>query len=104
MKGKLSEVFENEAIFDKFSVSASPDGNTVATGSYSNCFHLVDQDGCNTQFELNYKKATISKNISGKQPPLGKVDYLKKTTALDYHPLKNSVAVASLNCFFLYNM
>lgn len=50
MKGKLSEVFENQAIFDKFKVSCSPDGNTIATGTYSNSFHLIDQDSTNMQF------------------------------------------------------
>ena len=56
------------------------------------------------QYELNYKKTTLSKSIIGKPPPLGKIDYIKKTTALDFHPFRNTVAVASLNCFFLYSM
>jgi hypothetical protein len=76
----------------------------LASGTYNNCFHLADIDGTNMQFELNYKKATLSKNIVGKPSPFGKIDYLKKTTALDFHPFKNTVAVASLNCFFLYSM
>ena len=50
MKGKLSEMFDNEAIFDKFALGVSPDGNTFASGSYNNYFHLMDQDGSNTQF------------------------------------------------------
>lgn len=104
MKSKLSQVFQNEAIYDRFKISCSPDGNTIASGTYSNCFHLVDQDTTNMQFELNYKKSTLSRNIVGKSAPLGKIDYMKKTTALDFHPLRNTVAVASLNCFFLYSI
>lgn len=65
---------------------------------------MVDQDSTNMQFELNYKKATISKSIVGKSAPLGKLDYIKKSAALDFHPCRNTVAVASLNCFFLYSM
>jgi hypothetical protein len=53
---------------------------------------------------LNYKKSTLAKTMAGKPAPLGKIDYLKKTNALDFHPFKNTVAVASLNCFFLYGM
>ena len=46
-------------------------------------------------------------NIARKRPTtrkLSKMDYLKKTVASDFHPRKNVVAVASLNCFFLYGM
>ncbi|MCB0369622.1 MAG: hypothetical protein KDD45_09305 [Bdellovibrionales bacterium] len=65
---------------------------------------MVDQDGTNTQFELSYKKNTVVKQIAGKGTPPAKIDYLKKTNALDFHPSKNIVAVASLNCFFTYSM
>jgi serine/threonine-protein phosphatase 2A regulatory subunit B len=103
-KSKLSEMFENDAQEDQFIVRASPDGKTFASGSYNNWLHLMDQDGSNSQFELSYKKNTVCRQITGKGTPLGKVDYLKKTTSLDYHPTKNTVAVASLNCFFTYGM
>jgi len=85
-------------------VKASPDGSTIASGSYNNWMHLVDTDGQNTQFELNYKKSTMARLIQGKNnAALSRVDYLKKCTALDFHPFKNTVAVASLNCFFVYS-
>ena len=96
-------MFENEAIFDKFGVRASPDGNTIASGSYSNCFHMVDLDGINTQYELSYKKITNARQMSGKSTATSsKLDYMRKTTALDFHPTKNVLTVASLNCFFMY--
>lgn len=96
---------ENECIFDKFSLASSPDSNTMVTGNYNNCFHLIDADGTNTQYELNYKKATVCKPIvAGKGTPLSKMDYERKTTAVDFHPKKNMVAVGSLNCFFIYSM
>ena len=83
---------------------ASPDGNTLATGSYSNWVHLVDQDKTNTQYELSYKKQTISKTIKPKNNIApAKIDYIKKTDALDFHPCRNSVAVASLNCFGVFS-
>jgi serine/threonine-protein phosphatase 2A regulatory subunit B len=96
---------ENECIFDKFSLGASPDSNTISTGNYNNCFHLIDVDGANTQYELSYKKATVSKSIvPGKGAALSKMDYERKTIAVDFHPKKNMVAVGSLNCFFMYSM
>ena len=62
---------------------------------------MVDQDGANTQYELNYKKMTIGRQM-GKGMAVGKMEYMKKSTALDYHPSRNVLAVASMNCFFLY--
>lgn len=73
------------------------------SGSYSNCFHMVDQEGANTQYELSYKKITNARQMNGKVPVTStKIDYMRKTTALDFHPTKNVLTVASLNCFFMY--
>jgi hypothetical protein len=35
---------------------------------------------------------------------MAKVDAKKKTSVLAFHPFKESVAVASLNCFFIYSL
>ena len=107
LKSKLCEIFENDSIFDKFSIACSHDSNTILTGNYNNSFHLMDLDGSNlnTQYQLSYKKQTINKQIvPNKMLPITKMDYLKKTTALDFHPKKKTVAIASLNCFFLYSI
>lgn len=106
LKPKLCEIFENNCIFDKFSVAASKDSNSLLTGNYNNCFHVMDaNDSQNVQYEISYKKQTVSKLMSaGKGGQLGKMDYIRKTTACDFHPRKNILAVASLNCFFTYSM
>ena len=66
---------------------------------------LSDGTNSNTQYELSYKKQTIAKQIVPKKIlPIAKMDYLKKTTATDFHPKKNMVAIASLNSFFIYSM
>lgn len=99
-------MFENDYIFDKFSISASDDSKTVLTGNYNNTFHLIDtNDSTNMQYELNYKKSTITKQIiPNKMTSIGKMDYQRKTLVGDFHPKKNTVAVASLNCFFIYSL
>lgn len=78
----------------------------MITGNYNNTFHAIDvKDLSNTQYEINYKKQTISKPmIAGKAVPLPKMDYSRKTIALDFHPKLNVFAVASLNCFLSYSM
>ena len=40
-------------MWDRFDVAVSPDGNTIGTGSYNNWFHMIDQDGTNSQYQLN---------------------------------------------------
>ena len=51
LKNKLSEIFEQDHIFDKFTVKKSDDNKVIATGNYNNCFHLIDwKDGNNTQY------------------------------------------------------
>ena len=51
LKSKLCDIFENDCIFDKFSLSASKDSNTLLTGNYNNTFHTIDiNDVSNTQF------------------------------------------------------
>lgn len=45
LKSKLCELYENECIFDKFSISSSPDSNYFVTGNFNNTFHLIDRNG-----------------------------------------------------------
>jgi serine/threonine-protein phosphatase 2A regulatory subunit B len=41
LKSKLCDLFENDSIYDKFSLSASEDGTEILTGNYNNSFHMV---------------------------------------------------------------
>jgi serine/threonine-protein phosphatase 2A regulatory subunit B len=105
MKGKLCEMFENDCIFDRFCLSTSMDSNTIFTGNYNNSFHLIDADGSNTQYELNYKKTTVSRLMTaGKSASVSRMDYTRKVIAGDFNPRKNTLAVAALNCFYIYSM
>jgi serine/threonine-protein phosphatase 2A regulatory subunit B len=105
MKGKLCEMFENDCIFDKFAISSSIDSNTIFTGNYNNCFHLIDADGTNTQYELNFKKTTVSRQmLPGKGSAIAKMDYTRKVLAGDFNAKRNMLAVAALNCFYIYSM
>jgi len=51
LKSKLVNLFENDCIFDKFSIAGSYDNNTILTGNYNNNFHLLNiSTGLNTQY------------------------------------------------------
>ena len=45
LRNKLSELYENDAIFDKFDVACSGDGANFATGTYSSFFRIVPRSG-----------------------------------------------------------
>ena len=38
----LQQLYDNEAIFDRFQVKVSPDGKYLSTGSYNECFNVID--------------------------------------------------------------
>jgi len=66
---------------------------------------MIDLDGANTQYEVNYKKTTVSKPIiKGATASGGKMDYEKKVLACDFSSKRNLLAVGSLNCFFTYSL
>ena len=104
---KLYDVYEQDIIFDKFNLGLSPDCKSFVTGFYNNYFHICDLEGTrNTQFELNFNKKTISKNI----PPnyfetlSNSFDLTKKISKAVWNPAHECVVLASLNCLFIYNL
>lgn len=106
IKSKLCELYENEAIFDKFSIGSSPCGKYFLTGLFNNNFHISDINGQkNLQFELNFNKNTISKHIAKKfYEPLGPTyNFSRKVLKSAWHPTQNTVAIACLNSLFIYH-
>ena len=106
LKSKLCELYENEGIFDKFSISLSKDANYFMTGLFNSNFHICDRNGDNNlQFELNFDRKTNVKHIPKKfYEPLGnKYDYTRKVLKGAWHPNENIVALASLNCLYFYS-
>lgn len=45
LKSKLCDLYENECIFDKFSIQSSPDSNFLVTGNFNSTFHIMDRNG-----------------------------------------------------------
>lgn len=106
LKSKLCELYENEAIFDKFSISSSPCSKYFLTGLFNNNFHISDVSGQNNlQFELNFARNTNVKHIAKKfYEPLGSnYNFNRKVLKSAWHPTQNVVAIACLNSLFLYN-
>ena len=45
LKSKLCDLYENECIFDKFSISSTPDSNYFITGNFNSTYHVIDRNG-----------------------------------------------------------
>lgn len=58
LNSRLSETYENDAIFDKFEVGFAKDSKTVMTGSYNNHFMIYP----GSDFNGNYKDVSINPN------------------------------------------
>ena len=90
---QLPELYENEAMFDKFQLCLSNNGMRVVTGSYSNSFHVYDAATGNTMTRM-----VNNPRIKGQ--PKGS-EY--KMTCVAYHPEKDVVAMSGGSYIYLYH-
>ncbi|KAL8254389.1 hypothetical protein R6Q59_032610 [Mikania micrantha] len=119
LRPRLCDLYENDAIFDKFECCLSGDGQRVATGSYSHLFRVF---GCSEgSTEATTLEAT--KNPTRRQiqtPPRflrspgnnshegsddingNSYDSTTKLLHLAWHPSENSIACAASNSLYMY--
>ena len=104
LRGKLCDLYENDAIFDKFECAMSSDGAHVATGTYSNLFRVfstrqTEGEGASLDVRLGRDEA------AGATPPTG-VDFGSKLLHLAWQPQRGGdeapvVAACTGNSLFL---
>jgi serine/threonine-protein phosphatase 2A regulatory subunit B len=114
LKGKLSELYENDCIFDKFEASFSYDSSLILTGSYSNYLSLYEAGNASAAPVVLHadKSAFRAKKTPTKNKPMGplrkqkdvaeNVDFGKKILHAAWHPSENSIAVAATNNLFIF--
>lgn len=109
---KLCDLYENESVFDKFEVNASPCGNYLLTGAYNGNAHVIDIEATNNStLEAAFgnkrgKTASKQREYKGKKLPSlgeGAPDLKKKSLLNAWHPSENIIAAANHNCIFIYN-
>jgi len=99
LKPKLDELYENECIFDKFEIALSGDGNSIATGSYNNKFHIYDRYG---KMEACIEASKMTSTLGPLHPKPDFMDFNRKIMHLTWHPSQPIVAVAGLNNLYIY--
>lgn len=107
LKGKLCDLYENDYIFERFSVATSSCSNYIATGSFNSCYHVLDRKGENNVINhVNFEKTMFSTKIPAKfvQPLPNDYSFSKRINRLVFHPEELYLGVAYLNSVFLYSI
>ncbi|CAD7695203.1 unnamed protein product [Ostreobium quekettii] len=113
LRSGLCQLFENDAIFDKFTCCFSPDGQHVATGTYNNLFRVFGRgDGTNMWQESSWEsQAQVGDAVEGKTgksvcPANGlAVDNLNSSSKilhLSWHPSQPVMAVGACTSLYLF--
>ncbi len=121
LRSKLCDLYENDAIFDKFECAMSGDGATVATGTYSNLFRVFgtrgegdaaveaskdpqrlgaaggDGDG-DGSLALPRPRSVATPQRGGSELP---ADYGSKLLHMAWHPQRDVVAAAAGNSLYI---
>mmetsp|Transcript_29720 Transcript_29720/g.54483 ORF Transcript_29720/g.54483 Transcript_29720/m.54483 type:complete len:479 (-) Transcript_29720:1304-2740(-) len=119
LRPRLCDLYENDALFDKFDCCMSGRGDCVATGSYNNLFRVsgawngvdltleASRDPMRKRFQASSKsRFAIRKNGPGKragaEPAEAGTDYASKLLHLAWHPEVNVIAAAASNSLYMY--
>ncbi|KAK4750397.1 hypothetical protein SAY87_003879 [Trapa incisa] len=129
LRAKLPELYNNDAIFDKFDCCVSGDGSHFATGSYSNLLRVFsDGSGSKEVFTIEASKNPNRKSLLTAAPRARRTslsnlargfyrqvhensfsgsndtscDLSSKLLHLAWHPTANMIACAAGNSLFMY--
>jgi len=114
---KLSYLYQNNYLNDKFSLSPDSSGKYIVTGGYNNMFHVLDiAQRLNTQIvidESNDKLANtnVIRKVNSKgscfykkdDPNISKLNFDKKVLHQVYSPVDNFSVLVSFNCLYTYS-
>ena len=103
---KLADMYENDAIMERFNVSSSQDGKRHAAGMFNRSFHIIDHEAqTNMMVGLSFKKQTYLKQIGkGGQPEVLPTPYNfeQKVQRLAWHPSEDVIACLLDSSIFIY--
>ncbi|KAI6191164.1 hypothetical protein M3Y97_00198300 [Aphelenchoides bicaudatus] len=117
LKSKLANLYENDSIFDKFTVCWGKNDDNILTGSYHNYFHTFNRPNrAESIFEANIALYNNRRNMSEADhgnSTIGKrlrndinvdnMNFDRKILNCAYHPSNDIIALAVSNNLFLYS-
>ena len=113
---KLSYLYQNNYLNDKFSMSVDGTGKYVLTGGYNNMFHVIDiNQRLNTQividdFNEKLMNTNVIRKINSKgscfykkdDPTLNNINFDKKILHQAFSPVDNYALMIVYNCIYSY--
>ncbi|KAK1358371.1 Serine/threonine-protein phosphatase 2A 55 kDa regulatory subunit B [Heracleum sosnowskyi] len=127
LRPELSDLYENDCIFDKFDCCLSGDGQRVATGSYSNLFRVFGTvEGSTEATTVEASKNPMRRQVQMPSRPsrsqgsgISRVvrrgcespgldangnpyDFMTRLLHLAWHPSENSIVCAVGNSMYVY--
>lgn len=114
---KLSYLYQNNYINDKFSLSTDSTGKFILTGGYNNMFHVIDtEQRLNTQIVIDdSNEKTMNTNVIRKinakgscfykkdDQSINNINFDKKITHQVYSPIENYSLLIVYNCIYSYS-
>jgi hypothetical protein len=114
---KLSYLYQNNYIEDKFSLSTDKDGKYLLTGGYNNMFHVIDiEQKLNTQIVIDdsnekLMNTNVIRKINSKgscfykkdDPSLSNINFDKKILHQSFSPMDNFSVLILYNCIYTYS-
>jgi len=127
IRPRLCDLYENDAIFDRFETAVSHDGNILASGSYSNFVRLANgfSSKGTVSTELIHADKSILRSVKSNSGSRSKsknslhlsslfcsksldemapkdLNFDRKALHLVFHPRENTLAVAAQSNLFLF--
>jgi serine/threonine-protein phosphatase 2A regulatory subunit B len=113
---KLSYLYQNNYLNDKFSLSVDGHGKYILTGGYNNMFHVIDiNQRLNTQividdFNEKLMNTNVIRKINSKgscfykkdDPTLSNINFNKKILHQVFSPVENFSLMIVYNCIYSY--
>jgi len=109
LRSKLCDLYENDAIFDKFQCSFSGDSKFLLTGSYHNYLHIYERIGKGdvcieaAKKPVSKSRLNLPRPKSKKPEEVTEMDLDKKVLHCAWHPSDPCVAVGALNTVYVYH-
>jgi serine/threonine-protein phosphatase 2A regulatory subunit B len=106
LKTKLAEMYQNEALLERFNVVSSPCGKRHATGMFNKTFHILDNEGDNNQqVTLDFKGSLkMKKMVRGTAEALPEpYNFSHRSPRIAWNPTEDIIAVPLDSSIFIYS-
>lgn len=101
LRPKLCDLYDNEAIFDKFEVSCSFDSRHVLTGSYQKMLRIMPTDGLSAAYNFEVSHNSQCGTCNRERAVEGN-GFSSRILLAAFHPRRNVIALAATSTLYIF--